>query len=202
LTAARTILIATGNRGKLREISEIMADVPVRWLTLSDFPGIPAAVEDADSFAGNAALKARHYSNAAGIWTLADDSGLEVDALDGAPGVHSARYAGSPRDAAANNQKLIRDLSGVDLSDRTARFRCAVALADGDRVLATAEGTVEGRVIDEPRGHNGFGYDPHFWVLEHGMTAAQMPSALKNSISHRGRALAALKPRLIELLDT
>lgn len=200
MTARRSILIATRNRGKLREIRDVMKDLPVTWLTLDDVPYVPTAVESADTFAGNAAQKARHYSTAAGLWTLADDSGLEVDALNGAPGIHSARYAGFPRDDDANNRKLIRELSGVPAADRTARFRCAVALADGDRILATAEGTVEGRVVDDPRGDNGFGYDPHFWVPDYGMTAAEMPPALKNRISHRGRALAAVKPRLIELL--
>ncbi|MEE9295141.1 MAG: RdgB/HAM1 family non-canonical purine NTP pyrophosphatase [Phycisphaerae bacterium] len=200
MTATTTILIATGNSGKLREIQALMADLPVTFKTLADFPKLPPAVEDADTFAENAARKATHYSRLTGLWALADDSGLEVDALNGAPGIRSARYAGQPTNTAANNAKLIDALKDVPPELRSARFRCAVALADGDGILAQASGVLEGRIVDQPLGHNGFGFDPHFWVPELGMTTAQMPPEQKNKISHRGRALAALKPRIARLL--
>ncbi len=194
------ILIATGNRGKLREIQAVLSGIRVVLKTLADFPGIKEAIEDGDTFAENAAKKARHYSRLTGLRTLADDSGLEVDALGGAPGVHSARYAGDGADDSANNRKLVSAIAGVDPPLRTARFRCAIAVADGDTIEATAEGSVDGRIIDDPRGENGFGYDPHFWIPEHGMTAAQMSPSLKNAISHRGRALEAIRPSLVRLL--
>ncbi len=200
MTATTTILIATGNSGKLREIQAVMADLPVIFKSLADFPKFPPAVEDAETFAENAAQKATHYSRLTGLWTLTDDSGLTVDALHGAPGIHSARYAGQPTNTAANNAKLIDALQDVPPELRTARFRCAVALADGDRILAEASGVLEGRIVDQPLGHNGFGFDPHFWVPEFGMTTAQMPAEQKNRISHRGRALAALKPQIARLL--
>lgn len=201
----RDILLATGNPKKAREMEEILAAAAtagggVRWKLVSEFPDWPAPVEDAPTFFGNAELKARHYARLSGLWTLADDSGLEVDALDGAPGVRSARYAGEPSNDARNNALLIDRLAGVPSERRTARFRCCVVLSDGNRVLASAEGTVEGRIIDTPRGANGFGYDPHFWVDSVGMTTAEMPSERKHAISHRGQALRALSERLAELL--
>jgi XTP/dITP diphosphohydrolase len=197
----RRILIATGNPGKRREIEAVMADVPVDWVSLADMPDLPDCVEDADTFEANARKKALHYAGLSGLWTLADDSGLEVDALGGAPGVHSARYAGEPKSDARNNAKLVAGLTGVPDERRTARFRCVVALAEPGRVLATASGTIEGRIIDSPRGRNGFGYDPHFLIPDLGKTAAELPAAEKNRISHRGRALAALRQKLSSLLD-
>jgi len=199
----RKILIATGNPGKFREISAVLSEPavgidipPIRWVSLDELPTqVPEPVEDKETFAANAALKACYYSHATGLWTLADDSGLEVDALDGAPGVHSARYSGlqpgTPREEVtpANNAKLIAALAGVCPDRRSARFRCCLALASGDRILATADGTIEGRIIDEPRGAGGFGYDPHFLLPELGKTTAELPPEEKNRISHRGKAL-------------
>jgi XTP/dITP diphosphohydrolase len=202
----REILLATGNPGKAREMTEILtgasADVSlqVRWRFLREFAGWPEPIEDGATFLENAAIKARHYAGLSGFWTIADDSGLEVDALGGRPGVRSARYAGEPRSDQANNALLIRHLAGVPEAQRSARFRCAVALADGSQVLASAQGTVEGRIIDEPRGANGFGYDPHFWVESAGMTAAEMPPDQKHAVSHRGQALRGLSKELIRLL--
>jgi len=201
VTPATTILIATKNRGKLREVQDILAGLPVEWATLDRFPDLPEAVEDADTFVGNAERKAMHYARLTGLWTLADDSGLEVDALRGAPGVYSARYAGRQGDGAANNAKLIAQLAGVPPEGRTARFRCAVALAGSAGILATASGAFEGLIVDDPRGSNGFGYDPHFFVPELGMTAAQLPSEVKNRISHRAQALTAILPSLGQLLS-
>ena len=195
----RPILIATSNAGKLREINAVMAHLPVAWQSLSDYPTMPQAVEDADTFEANAAGKALHYAVLAGRWTLADDSGLVVDALDGAPGVRSARYSGTGDDA-ANNRKLIAELQGIAEERRTARFVCCVALAEPGAILATARGSIEGRIIDRPRGSNGFGYDPHFWVPELGATTAELAPERKNEVSHRGRALRALAPQFQALL--
>ncbi|MBK8269420.1 MAG: non-canonical purine NTP pyrophosphatase [Planctomycetes bacterium] len=216
-----TILIATGNPGKAREIEAVLGQAAddavhsdaamspsnIRWKTFKDFPPIPEPIEDADTFAANAALKACYYSKATGLWTLADDSGLEVDALGGQPGVRSAYFADEiPETAAreirdpANNRKLIAMLKDVPAEKRTARFRCALSLADGDRILATSEGAIEGVIIDLPRGENGFGYDPHFLVPSLSQTTAEIESDHKNRISHRGQALSEMCRRLRTLL--
>ncbi len=200
MVGAATILIATTNPGKLREVRAILSGVPMKLTTLADHPDLPVPIEDADTFEGNAELKALHYARLTGCWTLADDSGLEVDALDGRPGVYSSRYAGPQCDPAANNARVIRELANVPLEGRTARFRCAVALASPTEVVATASGTVEGVIIDEARGSNGFGYDPHFLVPEHGLTTAEMAPEEKNRISHRGRALSAIRPEIVRHL--
>ncbi len=194
------IVIATKNPGKVREIAAVMADLPIDWVTLSDLPEIDEPVEDGETFDANARLKARYYAEKTGLWALADDSGLVVDPLGGGPGVYSARYAGEPCDDLANNAKMVRELQGVPLEERTARFRCAIALADPQRVLAEAEGKIEGLIIDEPRGSNGFGYDPHFLVPSLGKTTAELDPEHKNSISHRGNALRAIKPLLEECI--
>jgi XTP/dITP diphosphohydrolase len=201
LVSPATVLIATTNQGKLREARAVLADLPVTIATLADHPSLPQPVEDAPTFEGNAKIKALHYARLTTCWTLADDSGLEVDALGGEPGVHSARYAGAGCDDLANNAKLIRALAGVESKQRTARFRCAVALADGEAIVATASGSVEGVIVDDPRGSGGFGYDPHFFVPEFDMTTAEMPPELKNRISHRGRALRGIRPAIERLLS-
>jgi XTP/dITP diphosphohydrolase len=198
----RKILIATGNPGKVREIAAVMADLPVEWISLFDLPPIAEPVEDGKTFAENARLKASYYAKQAGMWALADDSGLEVDALDGEPGVYSSRYAGDQCDDAANNAKLIAKLDGVPAEQRTARFRCVVALASPDAVLAEADGKIEGVIVDEPRGHNGFGYDPHFLVPSLGKTTAELPAEHKNSISHRGNALRAIRAAIEKCLTS
>ncbi len=190
------LLIATSNPGKLREVRAILSGLPVQFSTLCDYHGLSPAIEDAATFEENAQRKALHYARLTHTWTLADDSGLEVDALGGDPGVRSARYAGPQCDNAANNAKLVRELAGVPVERRTARFRCCVALASPSEVLATGSGTIEGVIIDEPRGSNGFGYDPHFFVPEHGMTTAEMAPEVKNAISHRARALTAVRPKI------
>lgn len=210
----RTVVIATRNPGKVREIAAVLGgDGPdalgrVVWRSLAEVaPDAPDPIEDQPTFAGNAALKARYWSKRTGLWTLADDSGLEVDALDGAPGVYSARYAAADEHAGreskdlANNRKLIAALAGVPTERRTARFRCALALADGDRVLAAAEGSIEGQIIDEPRGNGGFGYDPHFLILSLAKTTAELPFDEKNRISHRGHALRRLREDLERLVQ-
>ncbi|MGB2984588.1 MAG: XTP/dITP diphosphatase [Phycisphaerae bacterium] len=197
----QTILIATTNRGKLREVRAILDHLPVHFTTLANYPNLPEPIEDAVTFEGNAKLKALHYARLTGCWTLADDSGLEVDALGGEPGTHSARYAGPECDVAANNAKVIKKLTGIPPEQRTARFRCAIALASPEEVVATATGAVEGMIVDDARGTNGFGYDPHFFVPEYGMTTAEMPPEQKNRISHRGEALRAIHPAIERMLS-
>ena len=195
-----TILIATTNRGKLRELKAILAGLPVHLTMLEDYPDLPKPIEDASTFDGNAKRKALHYAALTGCWTLADDSGLEIDALGGEPGVHSARYAGPACDAAANNARLIQKLSDMPPGRRKARFRCVIALASPEEVLATASGILNGIIVDEARGAGGFGYDPHFFVPEYGMTTAEMSPEQKNRISHRGQALRAIRPAIERLL--
>ena len=187
-----TVLLATRNAGKVREIREIAAGRPLVWRSLAEFPNLPEIEESGATFAENARLKALYYAEETGLCTLADDSGLEVDALGGAPGVRSARFAGTVHDAAANNRKLIGLLADVSPERRTARFRCAMAFARGGQVVLETEGIFEGLITDQPRGANGFGYDPHFLVPELGCTAAELPAEDKNARSHRGQALRAM----------
>lgn len=186
------VLVATRNPGKLREIREIAAGLPLAWRGVHEFSDLTDVEETGSTFAENARLKALHYEHRTGLPTLADDSGLIVDTLNGAPGVRSARFAGTPRDDAANNRKLIALLASVPPAQRTARFCCAMAFARGGRVVLESEGTFEGLIVDEPRGTNGFGYDPHFLVPGLGLTAAELPPADKNARSHRGQALRSM----------
>lgn len=198
--AARRILLATRNPGKQRELASILAWLPAQWETLDAFPDLPAPVEDGTTFLANATKKALHYARLTGLWTLAEDSGLEVDHLRGAPGVESARFAGPGADDQANNARLVAALAGVPLDRRTAHFRCAAVLASPEKVLASAQGHLDGRIIDRPRGRHGFGYDPHFFVPSLGRTTAELDPDHKNRVSHRGRAVRALIPHLRRLL--
>lgn len=197
----RALLIATTNPGKVHEIRALLAGLPAELRDLTSYPTLPEPAEDGSTFEANARIKALYYARHSGLLTLADDSGLEVACLGGAPGVHSARFAGLPRDDAANNAKLVGLLKDVPFEQRTACFRCCAAVADAGAVLAVAEGRVDGLILDAPRGSHGFGYDPHFHIPELNRTTAELEPELKNRISHRGRALAALAPRLRELLS-
>jgi XTP/dITP diphosphohydrolase len=193
-----TLVFATRNRGKVTELRQLLSGLDLRVLALDEVGReVPEVVEDADTFEGNSIKKAREVSAACGLPALADDSGLEVDALDGAPGVHSARYAGDDGDDEANNDKLIAALAEVPDERRTARFRSVLALADGDTVITTA-GSCEGQVLRERRGTGGFGYDPLFWVPALGATFAELGVGTKNDLSHRAQAMKAMKPLLIE----
>jgi XTP/dITP diphosphohydrolase len=194
------LLLATRNSGKLRELQEIAAGCPLVWRGLAEFPGVPEAVEDGQTFAENARRKALHYAAATGLPTLADDSGLEVDYLGGAPGVLSARYAGVDQDDAANVRKLLAALVGVPAERRTARFRCSMAFARPGEVLRESAGVIEGRITDVPRGTGGFGYDPVFLVPALGKTAAELDPQQKHAISHRGQALRAMLPQIEQWL--
>ena len=194
-----TLLIATTNAGKFREFCALLADVPVALQSLADRPGAPAVDEDGASYEENARLKARTIAAWAGCATLADDSGLEVDALGGAPGLHSARYAAGG-DAAANIAKLVDALSAVPVARRAARFRCVLAVACPDGATLCAEGTCEGVIVETPRGSGGFGYDPVFFVPGLGRTFAELAAADKNRISHRARACERLRAGLLPFL--
>ena len=203
----RPLVFATRNPGKLVELRQLLPGVAVLGIDEAAARlarAIPEIDEDADSFTGNAVKKAREVSRATGLPALADDSGLEVDALGGAPGVWSARYAGPGAGDAANNAKLLAALHGVPAARRTARFRSVLALADvagrlGDAVIA-ADGACEGVVLDAPRGTGGFGYDPLFLVPELGQTFAELGVGPKGERSHRARAMQAIRPRLLAYL--
>lgn len=181
------LLIATRNPDKLAEIKELFSLENLVLVSVADVPGLPDVTEDGSTFSDNALKKAVTLAKASSLWTLADDSGLEVDALNGAPGVFSARYAGYDATYADNNAKLIEALNNK--SQRTARFRCVIALSDPAGNVKTVEGCCEGEIVQQPRGTEGFGYDPLF-VPEHGaQTFAEMTQKQKNLISHRGKAL-------------
>jgi XTP/dITP diphosphohydrolase len=186
-----------------------MLGTQVQWKTLADFPGLGEVEEDGATFEENARKKATEYAKATGLWTLADDSGLVVDALGGAPGVKSARFSG-PFPAGTDRKtidrqniaKLLKLLQGIPNACRTARFVCCLCLADPQKVMIEVRGTVEGVIIDKPLGDNGFGYDPVFFVPSLGKTVAQLPDEQKNAISHRGNAIRRLKPLLKLIMDS
>lgn len=196
----RKLLVASNNPGKLKEYADLLDRLPVT-LTSPVQEGLSLAVDESGAtFAENAILKARAYAEASGLLTLADDSGLEVDALDGAPGVRSARYAGEGASDEDRYRLLLRNLAGVPQGKRTARFRCVVAVATPQGKVHTAEGRCEGVIGFEPRGTHGFGYDPVFYLPDRGQTMAELPPTVKNRISHRGRAVQAALPVLRWLL--
>lgn len=200
------LVIATRNPGKIRELKALLPDSGVSLLSLADFPLLPEIPEDGATFAENAAAKAIAVARLTGHPALADDSGLMVDALGGAPGVFSARYAqdrvtpGPPTDA-DNWGKLLDELQNVPWGERSARFVCELALAWPDGRLLRARGECAGIIAFEPRGETGFGYDPVFWVPEYSATMAQLGPEIKNRISHRAQALAAFKDLLSSLKD-
>ena len=198
--AADRLLIATGNPGKWRELRALLEGLPFEVAGLAEH-AVALPEETGTTFLDNALLKARHARAATGLGVIADDSGLEVDALAGAPGVRSARYAGPGASDAQNNAKLIAALAGVPPERRAARYRCVLVCLPADPAAAPliAEGAWEGRIVDAPRGTAGFGYDPHFLVPDLGCTAAQLDPAHKNRISHRGVAMLMLRERLERL---
>ena len=184
------IVLATGNRNKLKEMKRILKDYPVELKCLSDYRSLPEAVEDGDTFEENAYKKAIHYAKVLGLPALADDSGLVVDALDGRPGVYSARYGGENTDDWKNCEKLLGEIK--DKTDRTARFVCVLSLATPGGPALTWEGSCEGEIIDERRGESGFGYDPIFYYPPLKKTFAEIGMEDKNKVSHRGKAMAEL----------
>lgn len=200
------LLLATGNPNKRREIEPLVRPLGIAVVTFDEVGDIGEVIEDGDTFQANASKKALYGASKTGLWCLADDSGIEVDALDGAPGVYSARYAGEDADDEANNRKLLAALEDVPDEKRTARFRCVIALAapetaGGARVVFTTEGAVEGRILREERGANGFGYDPLFFHPPSGVAFAQLSMEEKSKVSHRGKALAAFAGRLRDMMQ-
>jgi XTP/dITP diphosphohydrolase len=196
----RTLVIATRNRKKFEEMAAILGGLGADLKPLDAFGNVPQVPETAGTFEENARAKALGYARATGQWALADDSGLEVDVLGGLPGVRSSRWGGEEGNDALNNQTLMRALAGHPKETWTARYRCVMALATPERVLLVTEGACEGRITDRPAGANGFGYDPHFWLPRRRCTMAQLSPEVKNRISHRARALAAMRRRLGKLL--
>lgn len=206
------LLIATGNSGKVKEFREILGNDRFTWSDLSAHRSVPAVEETGKTFRANACLKAAYYATTLKTWAMADDSGLEVDALDGSPGVYSARWAeinGSippggeqaPNRDTANNALLLRQLENVPDDQRTGRFVCVLALSDPEgKIILTAQDSVEGRLLGEGRGTNGFGYDPLFYFDKLGKTTAELPSEQKHQISHRGKALRTMR-RLMEEME-
>lgn len=199
------ILVATTNKGKLAELA-VMLDADVEWVSLADIGAFDEVVEDGATFAENARKKAIGYAKQTGLWTIADDSGLAVDALAGAPGVKSARFSHEKKPAKRqlldheNMAKVLGLLKDVPEQERIGRFVCHLCLAEPDKILAEAEGTVEGLIAAEPLGENGFGYDPIFFVPALGRTFAQVSAEQKNAISHRGNAIRKLKPLLKKII--
>jgi XTP/dITP diphosphohydrolase len=196
----RRLVIATGNAGKLREFRTLLAGFPFELISSAEL-GLSLPAETGSTFLANALLKARHAAGLSGSAAVADDSGLEVDALSGAPGIYSARYAGVGADDTANNAKLLRALAGIPQERRRARYRCALVLVESatDAAPRIAEAEWQGVLLDAPRGSGGFGYDPYFWLPDLGKTAAELSPAEKNRLSHRGKALRALRDQLAAL---
>jgi XTP/dITP diphosphohydrolase len=193
----KRLVLATSNRGKLAEIQPLLADLEFSLVTQGEL-GVADAIEDGKTFVENALIKARHACACTGLPALADDSGLIVDALGGAPGLISAHYAGVHGDSAGNIRKLLMELQGVPEQQRTARFYSLIVVLQhpDDPQPLIAEGIWEGRILDAPRGDHGFGYDPIFFDPVLGLGAAELPAEIKNRVSHRGRALAALRAKL------
>jgi len=204
------ILVATTNQAKLAELIALIGDldVEVQWLSLSDLPAVSEVVEDGRTFEQNARKKALGYAEATGCWTIADDSGLVIDALDGAPGVKSARFSGkktpgeNPESLDRRNiEKVLELMHAVPAEKRTARFVCSLSLAAPKEVLIHTEGILEGLIAETPSGSGGFGYDPIFFVPKLNKTVGQLTAEQKNAISHRANAIRKLKPILADLLS-
>ena len=197
----KEVIIATKNPGKAKEFEEIFSSRGITVRTLLDFPEIPEVEETGTSFEENAILKAESVSHALNQMVISDDSGLIVDALDGRPGIYSARYAGEPKNDENNTDRVLSELQGISEENRTARFYCALAITVPGQETKTVSGTCEGRILEERRGTNGFGYDPVFYVPEKGCSMAELSSDDKNKISHRANALKKLDVLLDSILE-
>lgn len=193
----KELLIATRNKGKVREIAGLLLPMGIKVTSLLDHAGMPDIVEDGSTFRANAAKKAVVIARHTGLVVMGEDSGIEVDALDGRPGVYSARYAGENADDEANNDLLLQELSGIPPEKRTARYRCAMALADKDALIDVVEGACEGVITTARRGTNGFGYDPLFMVPLHQKTFGELDLHIKQGMSHRAQAMG----RFLKLLE-
>ncbi len=206
LGKGRKILVATTNPGKIAEL-RAMLEADVKWLSLADFSDIAEVQEDGLTFTENACKKAIGYAKATGLWTIADDSGLVIDALEGGPGIESARFCGEESEDRKlidhkNIAKVLKLLEGVPTEKRTARFVCSLCLANPEEILIETQGTLEGLMTEKEIGENGFGYDPIFFVPHLNKTVAQLTHEEKNAISHRGNAIRKLKPLLDKLLKS
>jgi XTP/dITP diphosphohydrolase len=197
MTLPLTIVLASRNHKKAREVSEILAPAGFMVIPVTEFPDVPEVEEDGLTFAANAARKASEVARQLNRWVIGEDSGLQVDALGGAPGIYSARYSGAGATDEKNNQKLIADLANVPDEKRGAGYLCSVALSDpnGDIRIA-CEGTCRGRILNEANGEGGFGYDPYFLIPEYHLTFGQLSSVVKHRLSHRARAFATFVPLL------
>lgn len=191
------VVVATKNQGKLREFASMLNELGIKVHSLAEFPEISEIEEDGDTFEENARKKAEWVRDHLQLPAIADDSGLMVDALDGAPGIYSARFAGEDKDDLKNNQKLLSLIEGVEEDRRTAHFVSAIALAVPGASTIVVSGTIDGFIVHNPRGNNGFGYDPLFYLKDYNQTMAEISSELKNRISHRALALK----KLIEVLS-
>jgi XTP/dITP diphosphohydrolase len=195
------LLVATHNQGKLANFADMLADLTIEWFSLDEVGVEHDVAETGSTFRENAVLKAQSYAKMTGLLTLADDSGLQVDALNGEPGLYTARYGGPGLTHAGRYQLLLQNMGHVPWPERTARFRAVIALAAPDgALLGTAEGVCEGMVALEPAGEGGFGYDPVFFLPDRGVTMAQVSPAVKHTISHRGQAMRAIEPLLRKVL--
>lgn len=197
----KRIIFATGNEGKMKEIRMILADLGLPVVSMKEAGVSADIVEDGKTFAENAAIKARTIMELTGEIVMADDSGLEIDYLDKAPGIYSARFMGEDTSYTIKNTALLEKLKGVPDEKRTARFVCAIACAFPNGTLLESYGTMEGRIGYEIRGENGFGYDPIFYLPEYGCSSAEISPEKKNELSHRGKALRAMKERLENMRD-
>ncbi len=196
------LILATRNQGKVAELKRLLKGLDIKVLSMNDVEELPEILEDGDTFFENAMKKARTVAEATGLMALADDSGLEVDALNGAPGVRSARFAGPEASDADNNRKLLQELRDVPEGKRSSRFRCVMVLYHPSGRWISAEGSCEGMITQRPRGNGGFGYDPIFFVPEMSKTMAQIGPEEKNRISHRGGALRELKKKMPSFLQS
>lgn len=195
------VVLASRNAGKIGEMRELLQPHGVEVKSVTDFGDLPEVVENGDTFAANAAKKAREIAQEVGLWTIGEDSGLRVDALDGAPGVYSARFAGEPSDDERNNAKLISELDDVPAEKRGAEYVCHVAVADASgEIRLSEEATCRGRIATSARGSNGFGYDPYFLIPELHRTFGELPAVVKRHISHRARAFERVIPKLLSVL--
>ena len=199
-TKDKRCILATRNQGKIREFQSLFSDIGLEIISLNDVESAPDVQEDGATFFENAMKKARSMAEHFGLMAISDDSGLEVDALGGRPGIYSARFAGEGATDEENNRKLLREMEGIEPGRRTARFRCVMVAYRPDGAWVKAEGTLEGIITDSPTGDRGFGYDPLFYVPELQKTLAELTTEEKNRISHRARALQKLHQKLGELV--
>ncbi len=197
----KSIVIGTANQKKRGEIKEILSGISVKLLDLEDFENVPDVVEDGATFEENATKKAQELAKFCKMWVMADDSGLEVDALDKRPGVLSSRYCGKDTGYEEKCHRLLEELNGIAFERRTARFRCSIALADPNKLLLVVEAKCEGLIATAPHGAHGFGYDPIFYVPRYGQTFAELKPEVKNRISHRALALRLFGEKLMELVN-